>query len=88
MLTLPINPREVFTATFLALISSAGPGIYILLGVVQGGVPGKQERDTSLVLGFDGDRLVCKASIHHVGAQTNPEKNPETPSFFYQCQDR
>lgn len=49
MLTLPVNPREVFTAMFLALVSSAGPGNDTLLGVVQGGVPGKQEKDTTVL---------------------------------------
>lgn len=77
MLTLPINPREVFAIMILALVSTAGPGMGILLGVVQAGVPGKQERDTTVLwsLEFDGDSWVCKASTHHVGAQRRPEKD-------------
>lgn len=61
----------------LALVSSAGPGMGVLLDVVQDWVPGKQERDTTVLwfLGFEGNSLVCKASTHHVGAQTSPEKN-------------
>lgn len=74
-LTLPI--RDLFTAMLLALVSFAGPGIVVILGVIQDWVPGKQERDTTVLwsLGFDGNSLVCKANTHHVGAQTSPEKN-------------
>lgn len=62
---------------FLALVSSAGPGMGILLGVIQGRVPGKQERDSTVLwsLDFGGNSLMCKASTHHVGAQANSEKN-------------
>lgn len=83
MLTLPINSRELFTATFLALVSSAGPRSYMLLGVVQGGVPGKQRGTPQ----FSGPWVL-------MGAQTMWEhkqalrKTPETPAFFYQCRDR
>lgn len=75
---------------FLALVSSAAPGLGILLSVVQGGVPGKKRGTPQ----FSGPWALMGTARHAKQALTMWEhkqvlrKTPETPGFYHQCQER